>query len=129
MARVFVIYGEQSKQIRQVVLATKEVHFEIIKGEAYVETPLEEYAVADGGKLRQWLNQKIGAPANSGRCIEVDKNGTVVNVYIADPLLDKPLNPANTMEYHETATIGDAKVKGQFPPPPVIPPDPNSPLT
>jgi hypothetical protein len=116
--RVFVIFGLESKIIRQILVSD-----EITKQPsapdkcAILEVPFTEYSAANDAALRSYVAAKIGKPAHSGRCVEVDDKGFVVAAYFADPLIDVPIRgEKNTIEPHERADVGDVKVGTRFVP-------------
>lgn len=122
----FVVYADQSKTIRRIIVsdALDIDAIGVAHGEAILAIPFEEYTKKNDSEIRAFVAQKIGGPLHDCRCVEVDSRGTVVAVYVADPVIDSPFRAGNTMELHKSADIGDIKQGDVFISTKPIPPTP-----
>lgn len=121
MNSAVVVYAQGSRTIRRVIVSDEDatVKAALVPGEALLVVPFTTYTQSNAADLRDFVAQQIGPPTHNCRCVEVDRTGTVVAVYHADPAIDSPIALGNTMELHDTAAVGDVKQLGAFPLPPV----------
>lgn len=124
--KIAIIYGQQSKVIRRVLVCDTDKELEAVSktipGESLMLLDRTEYDQLDGLQLKLRVAQDIGNPIED-RVVEIDSNGKVIGVYKADPLIDKPIfHKDNILEYHKDAIVGDQKVNGSFPTKPAMEP-------
>lgn len=126
---IAVVYAEKSGIIRRFYSADTDE--ELLRavgtgpGEKAIFLSFKDYSLKNDEEIRAAVAKVIGEPTKSGRCVEIDPKGVVVNCYHADPEIDQPLDAANVMEEHDVADIGHVKLKttGEFvsPDPVVVP--------
>lgn len=108
--KTFVVYGLQSKIIRQIIVSDEIDSLSAPDKCGVLEVPFDSYSQFNANKLSEYVVQQIGEPLHDGRCVEVGQDGKVLAVYNADPLIDKPiLGRTNQIIPHEIAGIGDIK--------------------
>lgn len=115
---VAVVYAAGSRIIRRVIVSDGDAlkHAALVDGEAALEIPEKTYREASAEDVAAYVAERIGPPLHDGRCVEVDKQGEVVAVYLADPVIDKPrYSLEHSIEVSKTAEIGQVKdARGQF---------------
>ncbi len=113
---VAVVYAAGSRIIRRVIVSDGDVRAELVDGEAVMEIPEKTYRAASAEGVAAYVAERIGPPLHDGRCVEVDKQGEVVAVYLADPVIDKPrYSLEHSIEVSKTAEVGQVKdARGQF---------------
>lgn len=120
MPSLQVVYAAATKCIRYTVHRSDDgppPTLALRPGEALLVLDPADLTLKDGKPAQSFIDlvaSKIGAPTASTRCVEIDPDGRVVNVYAADPDIDTPLSkvPGHTLERHERAVVGDVKIDG-----------------
>jgi hypothetical protein len=112
---VSAVYATASKVIRRIIVSDSPITPTLAAGESALDIPFELYSISNKEDVYAYIENKIGPPNKSSRCVELNNLGEVVAVYSADPLLDAPIyKNTNILELHPIADVGDIKAANSF---------------
>jgi hypothetical protein len=110
MPSIGIVYGEQSGIVRHIIIPDNDAGLRNVvlqPGEAIVAVDRLKFKKGspDTNDAIAAVEEVRGKPSDDPRCVVVDAKGVVVDVLLADPLIDS--DPKGSLVRDATAVIGD----------------------